>query len=145
MKINRKKNAISGTISGIILKFTQIIYQFIIRTIFIRSLGAEYLGLNSLFTAILQVLNLAELGASSALIFSMYKPIADNDTEKICQLMNLYKRYYRIIGMVILLGGILIAPFLPYFIKSNIPSDINLYVIYALNLIATVLSYWMFA
>ena len=145
MKIERKKNAISGTVFGIILKVTQIVFQFVIRTIFITSLGTEYLGLNSLFTAILQVLNLAELGVSSALVFSMYRPIAENDSEKICQLMNLYKRYYRLIGMVVLTAGIVLVPFLPRLIKGSIPADINLYVIYAMNLAATVLSYWLFA
>lgn len=145
MKIERKKNAISGTVFGILLKVMQIVFQFIIRTIFIRSLDADYLGLNSLFTAILQVLNLAELGVSSALVFSMYRPIADNDSEKICQLMNLYKRYYRIIGMVVLGAGIVLVPFLPHLISGNIPPNINLYVIYAMNLVATVLSYWLFA
>ena len=145
MKINRKKNAISGTIFGIILKVTQIVFLFVIRTVFIKTLGAEYLGLNSLFVAVLQVLNLAELGVSSALVFSMYRPIAEDDSEKICQLMNLYKKYYRIIGFLILVVGILLFPFLPYLISGNVPSDVNLYVIYSMNLVATVLSYWLFA
>lgn len=145
MKIERKKNAINGTIFGIALKILQIVFPFIIRTIFIRSIGIEYLGLNSLFTAILQVLNLAELGVSSALVFSMYRPIVDNDTYKLCQLMNLYKRYYRIIGLVILFAGLCIVPFLPKLISGDVPPDINLFVIYAMNLAATVLSYWLFA
>lgn len=145
MKINRKRNVISGTVFGIILKIIQIVFQFIIRTIFIKFLGAEYLGLNSLFSAILQILNLAELGVSSALVFSMYRPIAENNSEMICQLMNLYKRYYRIIGLAVLVAGIILVPFLPYLINGSVPQDINLYVIYAMNLAATVLSYWLFA
>lgn len=145
MKLNRTKNAISGTFFGIVLKIMQILFQFLIRTIFVRSIGIEYLGLNSLFTAILHVLNLAELGVSSALVFSMYKPIAENDTDKICRLMNLYKRYYRVIGLVVLLIGLILIPFLPRLIKGNVPSDINLYIIYGMNLLSTVLSYWLFA
>ena len=66
MKINRKKNAIYGTITGILLKAIQIVFPFLIRTVFIRNIGVDYLGLNSLFTSILQVLNLAELGVSTA-------------------------------------------------------------------------------
>ena len=66
------------------------------RTIIIYYLGAEFLGLNSCLQSILQVLNLAELGVGSAMVFSMYKPIAENDTEKLCALLNLYKRYYTI-------------------------------------------------
>ena len=145
MKIERKKNAIKGTVTGIILKIMQIIFPFIIRTVFIKTLGIDYLGLNSLFSSILQVLNLAELGVSSALVFSMYKPIAEGDSKKICELMNLYRYYYRIIGGVILIVGLLITPFLPYLIDGDIPQDVNLYVIYFMNLCATVLSYWLFA
>ena len=105
----------------------------------------KYLGLNSLFNSILSVLNLAELGVGSALIFSMYKPIAENDTERICALMNLYKLYYRIIGLVILVIGLILVPFIPNLISEVFQKDINIYVLYLMNLCATVLSYWMFA
>lgn len=145
MKIERTKNATRNIFFGILLKIYQILGPFILRTIFIYSLGIEYLGLNSLFTSILQVLNLAELGVGSALVFSMYKPIAEDDTEKICALMNLYKKYYRIIGMVILLLGTILIPFIPRLISGNIPDDINIYILYILNLAATVMSYWLFA
>ena len=145
MKISRKKNAIYGTFAGIALKIVQIIFPFIIRTVFIHEIGVEYLGLNSLFTSLLQVLNLAELGVSTALVFSMYKPIAEDNTEKICQLMNFYKVTYRIIGLIILVIGLLLLPFIPKFINGTIPSDINIYTIYLMNLAATVLSYWLFA
>ncbi|MCD7811598.1 MAG: oligosaccharide flippase family protein [Ruminococcus sp.] len=145
MKINRKRNAIAGTFTGVILKIFQILVPFIIRTIFIRTLGIEYLGLNSLFTSILQVLNLAELGVSSALVFSMYKPIVEDDHKKICQLMNLYKTYYRIIGLIVLGIGLVLLPFIPKLISGAVPSDINIYIIYLMNLASTVLSYWLFA
>lgn len=145
MRIERKKNAVRGTLFGIILKLIQMIFPFIIRTIFVRSLGIEYLGLNSLFSAILQVLNLAELGVSSALVFSMYRPIIDDDSEKICQLMNLYRFYYRIIGTIVLGIGLILLPFLPVLIHGEIPADVDFYALYAMHLAATVLSYWMFA
>ena len=108
-------------------------------------LGIEYVGLNSLFVAILQVLNLAELGVGSAMVFSMYKPIAEGDSETICALMQLYKRYYRLIGFVVLSLGLLLTPFLRYLVKGDVPDGLNLYVLYFLNLGATVLSYWLFA
>lgn len=145
MIIERKKNAIRGTFFGIVQKVIQILFPFIIRTIFIYTLGVEYLGLNSLFTSILQVLNLAELGVSSALVFSMYNPIAYDDNEKICQLMNLYRYYYRIIGLVILIIGAILLPFLPHLIKGDAPADVNIYILYIMHLSATVLSYWLFA
>ena len=78
------------------------------RTAMIYLMGVQYLGLNSLFTSILQVLNLAELGVGSAMIYSMYKPIADDNKTMICALMKLYRTYYRVIGLVIaLVGGFL--------------------------------------
>ncbi len=143
MIINRKKNAMRGTFYGIILKVIQILFPFVIRTIFIRTLGAEYLGLNSLFTAILQVLNLAELGISSALVFSMYRPIAYDDKEKLCQLLNLYRRYYRLIGCAVLGIGLLLIPFIPVLIKGYVPPELNIYILYAMHLTASVLSYWL--
>ncbi len=145
MKIERTKNATKNIIFGIILKLYQIIVPFIMRTVMIYLLGVEYLGLNSLFTSILQVLNLAELGVGSAMVFSMYKPIAVDDDVTICALMKLYKIYYRIIGLVILIIGMILCPFIPYLIKSDVPADMNIYVLYILNLLATVFSYWLFA
>ena len=145
MKIERTKNATRNIIYGVFLKIYQLLGPFILRTIFIYTLGMEYLGLNSLFTSILSVLNLAELGVGSALVFSMYKPIAEDDTEKICALMNLYKLYYRIIGAVILVIGLILVPFIPNLISGSVPEDVNIYVLYLMNLGATVLSYWLFA
>ena len=135
MKIERTKNATNNIIYGTILKLYQILVPFLIRTIMIYFLGVEYLGLNSLFTSILQVLNLAELGVGNAMVFSMYKPIADDNKIKICALMNLYKLYYRIIGLIVLVLGLIVCPFIPYLIKSDIPPDINIYIVYLLNLL----------
>lgn len=145
MKINRAKNTIAGTMAGTVYKVLALILPFISRTIFIRTLGMEYLGLNGLFTSLLQVLNLAELGVGSALVFSMYKPIADDDENKICALLGLYRKYYYIIGIAVLAIGALILPFLQYLIKGDIPKDINIYVIYGMQLSSSVLSYWLFA
>ena len=145
MKIERTKNATKNIVFGVILKMYQIIVPFVIRTILIYFLGVEYLGLNSLFTSILQVLNLAELGVGSAMVFSMYKPIAEDDSKKICALMNLYKIYYRIIGIIVLILGVIICPFVPYLIKGKVPANLNVYILYILNLLATVFSYWLFA
>lgn len=145
MKLERTKNATKNIVFGTILKIYQIIIPFLIRTAMIYLLGVEYLGLNSLFTSILQVLNLAELGIGSAMVFSMYKPIAKDDKTTICALMKLYKIYYRIIGSIILIVGLIICPFIPKLIKGDVPADMNVYILYLLNLMATVLSYWLFA
>ena len=145
MKIERTKNASRNIIFGIILKAYQILIPFLMRTAMIYFMGVQYLGLNSLFTSILQVLNLTELGVGIAMVYSMYKPIADDDTKTICALMRLYRLYYRIIGLVIAVIGGILTPFIPYLVKSDLPSGLNIYVLYLLNLAATILSYWLFA
>lgn len=144
-KIERIKNASRNIIFGVILKAYQILVPFLMRTAMIYLMGVQYLGLNSLFTSILQVLNLAELGVGSAMIYSMYKPIADDDDTTICALMKLYRTYYRGIGLVITIVGCILTPFIPYLIKSDVSAEINIYILYLLNLGATVLSYWLFA
>ncbi len=132
-------------IYGTGLQMMKLIVPFIMRTIMIYLLGIEYLGLNSLFTSILSVLNLAELGVGSAMVYSMYRPIVDDNEQKICALMKLYKIYYRIIGAVVCVLGLILVPFLPKLISGDIPADINIYFLYLLNLATTVLSYWLYA
>ena len=145
MKIERAKNAGRNIVFGVILKMYQILIPFLMRTAMIYFMGVEYLGLNSLFTSILQVLNLVELGVGSAMVYSMYKPIAEDDSTTICALMRLYRIYYRVIGGVIAGVGVALTPFVPCLIKSNLPVGLNIYILYLLNLAATVLSYWLFA
>lgn len=143
--MNRKKNATRNIIFGTCLKLYQIVIPFLMRTIMIYFMGVQYLGLNSLFTSVLQVLNLAELGVGSAMVYSMYKPVAEHDNNTICALMGLYRKYYRIIGMVVLAAGCVIIPFVPHLIKSDVPEGINIYVLYVMNLLATVFTYWLYA
>lgn len=144
-KIERIKNASRNIVFGVILKAYQILVPFLMRTAMIYLMGVQYLGLNSLFASVLQVLNLAELGVGSAMVYSMYKPIAEDDDTTICALMKLYRKYYRVIGLVIAVVGCALTPFIPHLIKSDVPSGINIYILYLLNLAATVLSYWLFA
>jgi len=145
MKIDRTKNATRNIVFGIILKVYQIAIPFLMRTAMIYFMGMQYLGLNSLFTSILQVLNLAELGVGSAMVFSMYKPIVDYDKDNICALMKLYKIYYRFIGLVVAVIGLTLIPFIPKLIHGDLPRGMNIYILYLLNLAATVVSYWLFA
>lgn len=145
MKNSRTKNAIRNITFGFINKLIVLLFPFIIRTVIIKTLGSEYLGLNSLFTSILQVLNLAELGFSSAIVYSMYKPIAEQDTKTICALMNLYKKIYNMIGIVIIVIGLALLPFLNYFIKGSYPNNINIYMLYLIYLANTAITYFLFA
>ena len=145
MKIERTRNASRNIVFGTVLKFYQILIPFAMRTIMMYTIGVHYLGLNSLFSSILQVLNLAELGVGSAMVFSMYQPIANDDSITICALMKLYKLYYTVIGAIILVIGLFLVPFIPELIAGDVPATINIYILYVLNLLATVFTYWLFA
>lgn len=145
MRLERTKNATRNMVFGFLLKIYQMVLPFLMRTAIIYFMGVQYLGLNGLFTSILQVLNLAELGVGSAMVFSMYKPIIEDDTDKICALMNLYRTYYRIIGSAIAIIGIALTPLIPFLIKGSLPGELNIYVLYYLNLATTVMTYWLFS
>lgn len=142
---SRLNNSTRNIFAGLINKVLLILFPFISRTAIIYALGSEYLGLNSLFSSILMVLNLSELGIGSALVYSMYKPIADDDKVKICALLAAYKKWFRVIGLILLIVGLILIPFLKYLIKGEVPSDINLYLLYILYLLNTSLGYFVFA
>ena len=139
--VSGRRNIVSSVINALL----NIILPFLIRTVMIHWLGELYLGLNGVFVSVLQVLSLAELGFGSAMTFSMYKPIAENKIEDVCALLALYKKIYRYVGSIILAGGILITPFLSKMIKGDIPSDINIYIVYYVMLGNTVISYFLYA
>jgi len=118
-----------------------LILQFGIRTVFINTLGKEYLGLNGLFSNIMQFLSLAELGVGAAITFSLYEPIAKQDEEKIIVLMKLFRKAYCVIGIVILCIGISLTPFLNFFVKE-MPDISNIKIIYLLNVLSSAMSYF---
>ena len=135
---NVKKNIFWSYVSNIGMS----IISMISRTLFVYILGAKYLGISGLFTNILGILSFTNLGIGSAIVFALYKPIADNDTEKIKSLMQLYKIAYRIIAVVIAVLGCLLLPFLKYLVNTDIPiSEIKIY--YILYLTDTVASYFV--
>ena len=133
MNINRTKNAARNVIVDGMLKVTAIILPFVMRTIVLHYLGIEYLGLGGLFRSTLSVLNLAELGVGSAMVYSMYRPIAEDDTETICALMRLYRKYYRLIGLFVAVVGLALTPFIRNLIKGDVPDAVNVYVLYLMN------------
>lgn len=139
--MSRTKSTVINMKWSLFAKVLELILKFITRIIFIKTLGSEYLGLNGLFSNILTVLSLAELGIGSAITYGLYKPLANNDIEKIKTLMNLFKIVYRIIGIIILILGCSITPFLNVFIKE-IPSINNIQIIYILFVINTAVSYF---
>lgn len=145
MEIQRSINAKRNIVYGIINKVITLFLPFLLRTVIIKTIGVDYLGLNSLFSSILQVLNLTELGFSSAIVYSMYKPIAENDIDTVCALVNLFKKIYRAIGFFILVVGLLILPLLSHMINGSVPYGINIYLVYLIYLINTIATYWLFS
>lgn len=133
---SRTENVIKNMKFAVVCQVLSTLFSFICRTIFIKKLGAEYLGLNGLFTNILTILSFAELGIGDAIIFSMYKPVAEDNKEKIKSLLNLYKKSYVAIGIVIMLVGAILAPFIKYIIADapQIPESITIiYLMYVFN------------
>lgn len=108
-------------------------------------MGAEYLGLNGLFTNILSFLALSELGIGTAISFLLYKPLAVNDIERIKTVMAFYKKCYWVIGSVITLLGVAIMPFLKYLVNLNQPIPENLYLVFFLFVLQSSVTYFFVA
>ena len=136
----RTKNSIKNFITVTISNIINFIFIFIAQTLFIKILGIEYAGLNGLFTNVLAVLSLFELGIGNAIIYNLYKYIHNDDKEHIKSLMQFYKKAYNIIAVFILIVGIAIIPLLQFIVKE-VTVDINIYVVYILFLLSTVASY----
>ncbi len=141
----RTQNAKGNIIWGVFNNCVIILMPFISRTVMIYTMGMQYVGLGSLFTSLLGVLSFAELGIGGALVFSMYEPIAKGDDSKVCALLNFYRKCYLGIGMIILIVGLMIMPFLNYFIEGEIPDNINIYVLFSVYLLNNVIGYFFFA
>lgn len=139
----RLKNSIRNSFWGAFSNLVITLLNFIVRTVFIGTLGNEYLGINGLFTNILCILSFAELGVGHAITYCMYKPAAKKDIEKIKSLLKLYKKFYNIIGIIIFTVGILIIPLFPFVIKDAPNINENLIVIYLLYLFETASSYFL--
>ena len=113
---------------------------FVSRTVFMRVLGEEYLGVNGLYTSILDVLSLTELGLADVVVFSLYKPLAQGDTKRLTALMGYYKTIYRIIALTVGSIGLALVPFLRVLVKSEIES-FHLVLYYLMFLANSVCSY----
>lgn len=142
MNDSRTANSLKNTGISLFVQIACILLSFIGRTVFIKQLNIEYLGVNGLFSNILSLLSLAELGIGTAITYMMYKPIADNDTKKIAALNNLYRQVYNCIGLFIVLVGLSITPFITNFIKEPPKIEENIHVIYVLYVFNTSMSYF---
>ena len=142
-KDSRTKNAIKTSAIGGVTNIVKILLGFGYRTLFVFMFSAVYLGINGLFTNVLQILSLADLGIATAIVYRFYEPISRDDVHYVGMLMNFFGRVYRIIAISILVIGLCFLPFLPFLVNSSdqLPSDINIYFIYVLFLLNTVSSY----
>ena len=119
--VHRTKKSALNSLVGISFAVINSLLSFVLNAVFIRLLGLEYAGINSLFSSILNLLNIADLGISNAILFRLYKKIADGDDDGVCLILTTYKRICYIVAGVIAVGGICCIPFLDHLVKE-VPS-----------------------
>lgn len=137
---SRTKNSLKNMSASVIYQVLNLGLSFVSRSVFIQVLGVSYLGISGLFSDVLSMLNMAELGFGTAMTFSMYKPLAENDYDTLAGLSHFYKKIYRMIAIVIAVIGLLLIPFLPYLV--NLEQNIeHLELYYILFLASHVASY----
>lgn len=140
----RSKNSIRNVTATVTCQIINTILSFLCRYIFIQLLSETYLGLSGLFSDVLYILSVAELGIGTAITFSMYKPLAQHNRKEIGALMSLYRRTYHIIGAIVSAVGVGLIPFIPG-ITRNPPVKylILIYLMYVFNTVITYFfSYW---
>lgn len=139
--MGRTAKSVKNIYFGLISRGVTVLLSFVTRTFMIKLMGIEVVSINSLFNEVISAISLAELGIGSAIVFNLYKPLAEDDKEKVCQLMNLFKKAYLIIALVTLALGIIVCPFLEYFINDISYSFSYLRIIYMLFVIQCASSY----
>ena len=141
MSESKSRNSFVNLLVGGSAQVAYIISTFVSRTIFIYLLNVDYLGVNGLFANILTILSFTELGISSALIYSMYKPAKDYNVLSLASLLNVYRKAYNIIALVVFITGSIFIPFIPFLINGEPKISENISIIYFLFLLQTVASY----
>ena len=111
MKESRAENAERNVVSAFVFQALNLIIKFGLRTVFIYTLGKEYLGVSGVFSNVISLLSLSELGLGMAILYDMYSPIARDDQETICSLVTFYRTIFTIIGVFIISVGLLLIPF----------------------------------
>ena len=139
---SRTEYSILNILTGVGGYFLNTILGLVCRMVFVRCLSADYLGVNGLFTNVLAMLSLAELGVGGAIVYALYKPLAENDEEKIASLMRLYSKAYRMIGTLIAVVGLALMPFIDLIIQEQPNIRESIYLLYAINLFNTASSYF---
>ena len=140
--MSRSNKAFKNIMTGLMNKIVLMLLAFVTRTSFIRLLGAEYIGVNSLYTNILSVLSLAELGIGNVLMFYLYPVLNNHDEIKIKSLVELFRKIYAVIVLVILVLGMLFIPLLKVIVRSDLDAY-ELIIYYLLYLFNSVASYFV--
>ena len=141
--MTRTENSTRNMYTGIIYQVLVLVFRFVTRTIFIQCLGKEFLGINGLFSNILTLLSLADLGISGALVYALYEPIAKNDTKRQQIIIKYLRNFYLCVGGFIMLIGICLLPFIKTIIKDDV-NFVNLYLVFFIYIFQTASSYLFF-
>ncbi len=140
MRTDRRSNTIRNFLYGAGSHVLDILLSFATRTIFIKLLASDYLGVNGLFSNILSILSLAELGAGGAFLSMLYKPLAEHNETMVASIMRVYRRTYLAIACFVGVVGAALTPFLPYLVKENTIENIEtIYLLYIANMVITYL------
>lgn len=144
-QFSRSRNVSRNIIFGYINRCVSLLLPFVVRTVVIIRFGALYLGMNSLLASIFQMLNMAELGFGAAVVYSLYRPLAEGDTDTVCAYLGTYRKIYRVIGLVILAAGLALLPFFPYLLRGQaVPEEMDIFIWYLIFLADAVSGYMLF-
>lgn len=142
--MSRTENSAKNIYTGLINQILILIFRFVTRTVFVKTLGSEFLGINGLFSNILTLLSLADLGIGGALVYCLYKPIEKGDKKKQTIIVNYLRKVYRNIGIAIMVIGICLLPFLKYIIEEDV-TIVNIYVVFLIYVFQSASTYLFFA
>ncbi len=140
--MDRKKTILQNGLAGLLSQGITILFTFVTRSLFIKYIGVELLGINSTFASLVSTLSLAELGFQSAITFSLYKPLYDENRSEINDIMNIFKLVYRCIGILFIAAAFLILPFLKYII-TDVEVDLDIYIYFLLQAAASTCTYFL--
>ena len=141
--MGRVRFAEKNILFGYVGQAATMLMSFVLRTIFIQNLSEQLLGINSTYSNVLSILSMAELGIGTALNFALYKPVAENDREKIKSYMQMYRKAYTVIAFVVACIGLVLVPFLPRLVKNPGVSSAELTLYYLIFLFNTVSTYFV--
>ena len=142
--MSRTSNSLRNMGSSLGGQMLNNLMRFACRTVFLHTLGKEFLGISNLYSNVISILNISELGLSTAITYSLYRPLAENDRDRVRSIMGFLKTAYRVIALVITAAGLLLLPALPS-LMTGVTDRVNIYHYYLLYLAETVVSYLFFS